>query len=501
MIRNLGKCKSGRISVTNFLAFILLFFTLDSVLGQEYEANWESLDKRPVPEWFENAKFGVFIHWGPYSVPAWSPKGTYSEWYQYWLQSKKLFGNGDFKGDEVYQYHIETYGEDFPYYKFGEMFTADLFEPDEWARLFEKAGAKYIVLTSKHHDGFTLWPNEQANDRGFAWNSMEVGSNRDLVGELTEAVRKTSVKMGLYYSLFEWYHPWWQNDKERFVSEHYLPQVKDLVQNYKPDILWTDGEWELEGEKWKSEEFLAWLYNESAVRDNILVNDRWGKGLRQKHGGYYTTEYEAGKVFDKPWEECRGMGFSFGYNQNEDAQDYNSTRALILMLADVVSNGGNLLLDIGPDARGNIPPIMQERLLEMGEWLEINGEAIYGTRKWKRSVQWSEGDRKIDHEKGYLGGDYILRQTIDPTPGKAVKELFFTQNGEVLYAISPKFPKGQFLIKGVKASANTSVKLLGVDGELDYIQKGDDLLIKVPKLSYDELPCKHAWSFKISGVK
>ncbi|WP_200979515.1 alpha-L-fucosidase [Echinicola sp. 20G] len=486
---------------TSLFALLIALMLSPVLHAQQYEAKWESLDKRPVPEWFEDAKFGIFIHWGPYSVPAWSPKGTYSEWYQYWLQSKKLFGNGDFKGDEVYQYHVDTYGADFPYYNFGEMFTADLFDPDEWASLFEEAGAKYIVLTSKHHDGFTLWPNEQANDRGFAWNSMEVGAKRDLVGELTEAVRKTPVKMGLYYSLYEWYHPWWQNDKDRFVEEHYLPQVKDLVQSYQPDILWTDGEWEMEGERWRSEEFLAWLYNESAAKDNILVNDRWGKGLRQKHGGYYTTEYEAGKVFDKPWEECRGMGFSFGYNQNEDAQDYNSAQALILMLVDVVSNGGNLLLDIGPDARGNIPPIMQERLLQIGEWLAINGEAIYGTRKADQSAQWSEGDRDIDHKGSYLGGDYILKQTINPSPGKAVKELFFTQKDGSLYAISPVFPKGDLLIKNVKVTENTMVSLLGYDKPLKFEKIGNDLKVIMPEISFNELPCQYAWSFKVSNLK
>ena len=485
------------------LCFLALFVIMGHVncQAQKYEANWESLDQRPVPEWFENAKFGIFIHWGPYSVPAYTPKGTYSEWYQYWLQSKSLFGNGKFKGDEVYQYHKKTYGEDFDYYQFADDFTADLFDPDEWAGLFEQAGAKYIVLTSKHHDGFTLWPNEQANDRGFAWNSVETGAKRDLVGELSEAVKKTSVKMGLYYSLYEWYHPLWKSDKPRFVDEHFLPQVKDLVQKYDPDILWADGEWDMEYEKWKTPEFLAWLYNESVGKDHILINDRWGKGIRQKHGGYFTTEYEAGKEFDKPWEECRGMGFSFGYNQNEDAQDYNSTRVLLLMLIDIVSNGGNLLLDIGPDKRGNIPPIMQQRLIEMGEWLAVNGEAIYGTRKWKRAYQWTEGDREIEHKGSYLGGEYILHQTVDPLPGKAIKEVFFTSKGNDVFAISPRYPKKELVLKDVRSSSDTKVTLLGYDKELNFKQKGGDVIIEVPDLVYDELPAYHAWCFKLTNLK
>lgn len=481
---------------------LLIVIMLMGVLGysQTYEADWKSLDKRPVEGWFENSKFGIFIHWGPYSVPAFTPKGTYSEWYQYWLQSKSLFGNGKFKGDEVYQYHNKTYGKHFDYYEFGDMFKADLFDAIEWASLFEQSGAKYIVLTTKHHDGFTLWPSKEANDRGFAWNSMEIGPKRDLVGELTKAVQSTSVKMGFYYSLYEWYHPWWLNDKERFVSEHFHPQFKDLVESYQPDLLWGDGEWEMEDEKWKTPELMAWLFNESSVKDKVVINDRWGKGIRQNHGGYYTTEYEAGKTFDKPWEECRGMGFSFGYNQNEDAQDYNSTRALLLMLIDIVSNGGNLLLDIGPDSRGNIPPIMQQRLIEMGEWLAVNGEAIYNTRKWEKTVQWSEGDRKFEKKTHYLGGDYILKQTVDPEPGKAVKEIFFTSKGQDVYAISPRYPKGKLTIKGLKPGKDTKVTLLGYDGELNYNYDKGSLVVDVPALTFDELPCVHAWSFKITNV-
>ena len=160
-----------------------------------YEPTWESLDSRPIHDWFGDAKFGIFIHWGPYYVPAWSPKGTYSEWYQYWMQTKSLFGNGKFSGTEVWDYHVKTYGEDFPYYKFGDMFKADLFEPDDWANLFVKSGAKYIVVTSKHHDGYTFWQSKEANDRGFPWNSVDIGPKRDILGDLSAAVKKTDVKM------------------------------------------------------------------------------------------------------------------------------------------------------------------------------------------------------------------------------------------------------------------------------------------------------------------
>lgn len=484
------------------LAFALILNILSGKAQDKvYEPTWESLDSRPIPEWFQDAKFGIFIHWGPYSVPAWSPKGTYSEWYQYWLQGRSLFGNGNFKGDEVAVYHEKTYGPHFDYYEFGDMLTADLYDADEWAKLIEDSGAKYTVLTSKHHDGFTLWPNKEANDRGFAWNSMDVGAKRDLVGEFVEAVNKTSVKSGLYYSLYEWYHPWWQNDKERFVNEHYLPQIKDLVTRYSPNVLWVDGDWDMEAEKWKSQEFLAWLYNESVAKDKIVVNDRWGKGIRKNHGGYFTTEYEVeAPGFDRPWEECRGMGFSFGYNQNEDIQDYNSPKALVLTLINIVSTGGNLLLDIGPDARGNIPVIMQERMLQIGSWLKTNGEAIYGTRLWKNSFQWSkDGEKNYKPKQHYLGGDVILKQTIDPEPGYAVKELFFTQNNEAYFAITPQW-KSEVVIRDFKPSANAEITLLATGETLNGKQNGNDFVITMPTYQPNKMKAtdSYAYAIKIS---
>ncbi|MDN5211353.1 alpha-L-fucosidase [Fulvivirgaceae bacterium BMA12] len=491
---------------------VKLLFSLLMILAagttyaqKKYQPNWESLDSRPTPQWFEEAKFGIFIHWGPYSVPAWSPKGTYSEWYQYWMQTKGLFGNGNFKGDEVYNYHVKTYGEDFDYYRFGEQFTADLFDPDQWAALFEEAGAKYVVITSKHHDGYTLWPNKEANDRGFAWNSVEIGSKRDLLGDLTAAVKKTDVKMGFYYSLYEWFHPWWQNDRPRFVTDHFHPQFKDLIESYQPDIVWGDGEWEMPAEDWKTPELLAWLFNESSVKDKIVINDRWGKGIRKKHGGYFTTEYEAGANFSNPWEECRGMGFSFGYNQNEDAEDYNSPQTLILMLVNVVSSGGNLLLDIGPDGRGKIPPIMQERLRQMGQWLKINGEAIYGTKTWKKPFQWTaEGSRDFKPEKQhYTGGDFILKLTVDPEPGYAAKEIFFTQKAGNLYLITPKWPSEELVVRDVNATRASKITLLSTNQALSWENKGNDLVIKMPAFDPNTFSDAdhYAFVFKITAPK
>ncbi|HOZ46084.1 MAG TPA: alpha-L-fucosidase [Candidatus Hydrogenedentes bacterium] len=341
-----------------------------AVSGQPtYEPTWESLDGRAVPAWFNEAKFGIFIHWGVYAVPSWSPTTTYSEWYWNHMQDK----NG-----ETWKFHVKTYGEDFQYQDFAPMFKAELFDPALWADLFKRAGARYVVLTSKHHDGFCLWPSPDS----WNWNAVDIGPHRDVLGDLTEAVRSAGIRMGYYYSYYEWFHPVYRSDVNRYVEEHMMPQIRDLVTRYQPSILWLDGEWDHPAETWRSTEFLAWLFNESPVKEDIVINDRWGKGCRGVHGGFYTSEYggHGGEVGPShPWEEDRGMGASFGYNRNETVDHYKTPEELIRLLVDTAARGGNLLLDIGPTADGRIPEIMQERLVQIGDWLIPNGDSIYGS--------------------------------------------------------------------------------------------------------------------------
>src|SRR5262245_54198598 len=243
-----------------------------------YQPTWESLDARPIPAWFDESKFGIFIHWGLYSVPAWAPKGQYSEWYWNALSD----GNSP-----TTKFHTRMYGEAFRYQDFVPAFKAELFDPEQWADLFARSGARYVALTSKHHDGFCLWPSPHS----WNWNSVDVGPHRDLLGDLTQAVRARGLKMGVYYSLYEWHHPFYRTDPQRYVDEHMLPQIKELVERYQPALIFSDGEWEHPSELWRSTEFLAWLYNESPCRAEVVVNDRWGKETRSHHGGYYTTEY------------------------------------------------------------------------------------------------------------------------------------------------------------------------------------------------------------------
>jgi alpha-L-fucosidase len=462
-----------------------------------YEANWESLDARPTPDWWRDAKFGIFITWGLYSVPAWSPKGTYAEWYLHALREKT--GNG-----EVYDYHVKTYGPDFAYGDFYPLFKAEMWDPAEWAALLRTSGAKYVVLTTKHHAGDCLWPSAEASRAyGRPWNTAEAGPHRDIVGELTAAVRGAGLRMGLYYSIYEWYHPLWLTDKPRFVAEHLFPQFKDLVSRYRPDIVWADGEWDLTSAEWRTPELLAWLFNTLPNAADIVINDRWGKDCRHAHGGFYTTEYGSGLDDDAhPWEECRGLGASFGYNRNEDLADYRSARELVLMLADIVSRGGNLCLDIGPRADGKIPVIMQERLAQIGAWLARNGEAIYGTRMWRVPCQWSSGTRAEAPRVQFLTAYDILKETVAPEKGQAAKEILFTRKDRTLYAITPRWPGPELVVRDVRPVPGSRVTWLATGQALSWTVRDGDLVIMMPPSGPGELPdeLRYAYAFRIPGV-
>jgi alpha-L-fucosidase len=287
--------------------------------------------------------------------------------------------------------------------------------------------------------------------------------------------------MGFYYSLYEWYNPTYLTDLSAYVNEHMIPQMKDLVIRYSPDILWTDGEWDKPSKDWKSEEFLSWLYNESPVKDNVVVNDRWGSETRSKHGGIFTTEY--GLVGEKegtvnavphPWEECRGIGTSFGFNRTEGLSDYSTAEQLIKLLVSTVAAGGNLLLDIGPAADGTIPVIMQQRLIEMGKWLKINGEAIYGTRAFIKTKK----NEEINEETN--------------------KSVFFTRKNNEIYIICLNWPAKGIVLKGITPGNMVKVALLGTDKAPSVKGSGGNLFITAPDLTPDDNQI--AYVFKVSGL-
>lgn len=452
---------------------LVLFFTtflFGQSVAQEYRPEWSSLNQRKTPEWWSDAKFGIFVHWGLYSVPAYAPvdevEGVYAKYAEHYymrlLEGDKLFTD----------YHKKHYGEDFSYEDFVPLFKAEHFDPDKWAALFKKSGAGYVVLTSKHHDGYSLWPSEHSP----GWNSVETGPKRDIIQELSTSVRNAGLRMGLYYSLLEWNKPLYTDNIDRWTTEHMIPQMKDMVNRYKPEVIFSDGEWDYTSKELKSEEFLAWLYNESPVKNSVVVNDRWGKETRSKHGGYYTTEYDLigdevnTEAIQHAWEESRGIGTSYGYNKFERVEHYFSSKQLIELLVDKVSNGGNLLLNVGPKANGLIPVIMEQRLLDIGEWLEVNGEAIYGTTAWsKRPDNMSETG------------------------------VYYTLKGNDLYVICTEWPQDNLIIDGVKDASNVS--LVGSPQKVKFKTSKGKLTITPPTINPGNAPSKHAWVFKLKDFK
>ena len=242
---------------------------------------------------------------------------------------------------------------------------------------------------------------------------------------------------------------------------------------------------------------LAWLFNESPVKDEVVIDDRWGSDSRHKHGGYWTTEYTSGmNGMSHPWEESRGMGGSYGLNRAENLVNYHTGQELILMLADIVSRGGNLLLDIGPAGDGTIPVIMEERLSQIGNWLAINGDAIYGTTPSKTTRQWSEGKIPSTNYNSEFSTAYDIAQLASkPQPGEARLEALFTAKNNTLYAILTNWPGNTFLLKD--APDFHSVTLLGYSEPLKFTRSSRAATIHLPALP-DNLRPQPAWVLKLS---
>lgn len=352
---------------------IASFIGLQNIKAQEIEPTWESINQRGYPEWFKDAKLGIFIHWGLYSVPAWAGPEGYGEWYYKGLMS----------GDSGRIAVMQNYGGD--YASLRNYWHATNWNPNDWAKLFKQSGAKYVLLVTKHHDGYCLWDYENTALKD--WNSVISGPRRNIVSELTEAVRNVGLQMGFYYSLTEWSNPihtWTVHPNDsigKYVDQYMIPQFKDLITKYRPTVLFTDGEWDNTAEQFKARELISWYYN--TVGPEAIVNNRWGAGHQH---GYKTPEYSGGIIdTNTPWAECRGIGRSFGVNHNERLENFLSSKELISHFVQLVAAGGGLTLNVGPEADGTIPFIQQERLVDLGKWLEINGEAIYGSRSWKKA--------------------------------------------------------------------------------------------------------------------
>lgn len=359
-------------------------------MKNKYFADWGSLNAHPIPNWYEDGKLGIFIHWGIYSVPAyanpsyqlgeipieydWYVNNPYAEWYE----NSVRVGEGP-----TYEHHMKTYGKDFKYTDFADLWKAENWNPENWVDLFRQAGAKYVVLVTKHHDGFCLFPTKYTE-----FNSMNRGPMRNITGELCKAVKKTDMKMGLYYSGFLN----WRFDDEPVFSkknintycsptyeyaDYVYKQSKELIDTYQPSLFWNDVGWPMAGEE-HLKHLLSHYYN---ACEEAVVNDRFS-GFYQ---GFLTKEYKSGEASrQKKWEMCRGLGLSFGYNRMENESNGISSADLIDLLVSTVADNGNLLINVGPRADGSIPDWQKDRLMALGKWLSCNGDAIYGTRSTER---------------------------------------------------------------------------------------------------------------------
>ncbi|MCR2819004.1 alpha-L-fucosidase [Microbacterium sp. zg.Y1090] len=374
-----------------------------------------------VPEWYRDAKLGFFVHWGLYSVPAWAPAHPpggvpaedayahhqYAEWYANTVR---------IPGSPTWRRHQEIYGPGCSYEDLADRWDAGGFDADAFVGELVGAGARYVVPTTKHHDGFCLWDTATTT-----FNAARRGPRRDLIGEFHDATRRAGARFGVYYSgALDWHvgdFPPIESDTDLFrfrrhddaFARYAAAQLEELVTRFRPDVLWNDIEWP-DGGKGAHEHGLAALFRRyfEAVPDGA-INDRWGV---PRHG-YLTREYtHVEGVLDTPWESTRGLGYSFGYNQAEDATHSLSGAALIRLLADVVSKNGNLLINVGPRADGSIPDLQLAAMRELGAWLRRDGDAVYGTRPWVRAAEETGAPRAYTARPGIVN---VI--ALDPAAG------------------------------------------------------------------------------------
>ena len=467
-----------------------------------FQPDWQSLANYQAPDWYRDAKFGIFIHWGLYSVPAYG-----NEWYP-----REMY----LEGSSINKHHVATYGPltQFGYKDFIPMFKAEHFDPQAWAKLFKDSGARYVVPVFEHHDGFAIYDSDLSD-----WTAKKMGPHRDLAGEIALAVRAEGLHLGASSHRIE--HDWFLeggrkqdsdvNDPKyaafygpahprlgddgaalaedwTYVSPAYakdwVARNAEIVQKYHPDLIFFDWWIGQPSVRPYVAEFAAYYYNESSKRGPVGIINSKLVDMQKTSAVLDIERGQLSSILPEAWQTDTSVSNkSWGYIENDT---FKTPEFIVQQLADVVSKNGNLLLNIGPRSDGTIPQPVQEVLLDVGAWLKVNGNAIYGTRPW---TSFGEGPTKVE------AGSFHDTQTKPYT----AQDFRFTTNRETLYAIEMAWPKeGEAVIHTlssdvVGARKVNSVSLLGASAELTFTQRADGLHIRVPA----EAPGKYAYVYRI----
>ncbi len=482
-----------------FAVVIVLISGSHCVQAEQYEAQWDSVTQHPDPDWFQDAKFGIYFHWGPYSVPAYK-----TEWYSHYMYVP---------GHDVRKHHEETYGplDKFGYKDFIPMFKAEKFDADAWAELFKKAGARFAGPVAEHADGFAMWDSDLTE-----WNAAKMGPKRDVVGEMEKAVRKQGMKF-ITTLHHQWLYAWYptldtktdasdaafsdlygppaprsafggsnktpEPMPDAAFNERWLSRAKEVVDKYRPDLIWFDNKlFILEDQTLLT--FLSHYYNSALSWKRDVVATYKHEDFRKGAGILDLERSRMSEGTDFPW--LTDDSIDWGAWCDVQQPNYKSTDRLIDFLVDVVSKNGCVLLNVTPRANGEIPQPVQDRLLEMGQWLSLNGEAIYETRPWKI---YGEGPQEI------VEGHLSERKNKDAT----AEDIRFTTRGNTLYAIILDWPANRTCrIKSLGSERNllanvSSIELIGHESKIAWSRDAEALTVNLP----DRKPCEHAFVLKI----
>lgn len=502
------------------LASVLLT-TVDVCHGQPqgpkyYSANWDSLRNYQVPEWYHDAKFGIWTHWGAYSVPAY--RGTHAaEWYPKWMYlvkdpSGKPFNSYDQQGAAIAAHHLEKYGSpaDFGYHDFIPEFKAEKWDPDAWAQLGVDSGAKFFTITGMHHDGFAMYDSDHTQ-----WNAADMGPKRDLTGDLAAAVRRKGLKFGISNHFAHNIHHYaylFKNFKE-IVEDNpklaglYSNGVKDqayidrwwnitteMVEKYNPDLYYFDWGWNTAFWDRERPRFASFFYNH-AIRRGMGVFGKPDVVLNYKNNsiarGCAVLDIERGSmntVQKFVWQTDTSISdHSWGYSVEDT---FKSPKDLICLLVDIVSKNGILMLNFGPRADGTVPEECRHALLEMGKWLKANGEAVYASRPWKISGEGPTNKGGHGHNPQYMAKDIRYTQSKD---------------GKTVYATSFGRPDRQltlYLTTVREISSHAKVTMLANDRNIPFkLNSRKQLVLDTSAITSENAGCKHAYSFAIQGMK